>query len=573
MAKIGTLSLVLHSHIPYVLGHGRWPHGTDWLCEVAAETYVPILEALYGLAEDGVKAPITVSLTPVLADQLAAPEFGPEFTDYLSQKQQIARDNAKDFSKTGEQHLGWLAETWVGYYERIRQRFEERYGSNLIGAFRKLQEAGAVEVMTSAATHGYMPLLGFDTCVQAQVYLGAETYRQHFGRQPLGFWLPECAYRPRYQWRSPIAGAEAPSTLRKGIEEFLAEAGLHYFIVDSHMLSGGEARGVYIDRFRALRRLWEIAPGEVKRWEGKPGSIHAAHFAVSGAGAEKPVAFLCRDERTGFQVWSGEWGYPGDGWYMEFHKKHWPGGLRYWRVTSSDRDLGSKRSYEPSQVDARIDEHARHFLHIVKEELARENVPEGSGVLCAPFDAELFGHWWFEGPEFLAKLLRYAAQDEQLEVASCSQYIREHPPQAAVVLPEGSWGKGGFHWVWLNDRTLWTWEKIHAAEEHMQELAGRYAQTADAKVRSILEQMARELLLLESSDWQFIISAYNAADYAEKRVSEHYKSFEKLRAMLPKALAGRLEREDEETLHELRSRDSVFPKLDLQWWAKLSSPP
>jgi 1,4-alpha-glucan branching enzyme len=265
----GYFALVLHSHLPYVLSHGTWPHGTDWLVEAAAETYIPLLNVLRRLVNEGISPRITIGVTPVLAEQLADDRFREEFRAYLHLKQEVARENEGEFLRRGDQQLADLAHFWWRYYEDIERDFEERYGGDLVGALRQLQEEGHIEVMTSAATHGYLPLLGRDTSVEAQVRLGVESYRRHFGRDPAGIWLPECGYRPRYPWQRPVgpsgSGAGMKPELRKGVEEFVAEAGLRYFIVDSHLLAGGEALGVYIDRFEALRRLWERSQQGVVR--------------------------------------------------------------------------------------------------------------------------------------------------------------------------------------------------------------------------------------------------------------------------------------------------------------------
>jgi len=253
----GYFALVLHWHLPYVVSHGVWPHGTDWLNEASAECYIPLINAFSALARDGISANVTMNVTPVLCEQLDHEGFKDDFVTYLDQRVAFAEENEKEFHDTGRPDLESLAAMWKSYFAGVRHDFVEVYGRDLIGALRRLQDAGHIEIITCGATHGYLPLLGRDECVQAQVRTAVSTHTRHFGRAPAGIWLPECAYRPRYAWRSPLdKEGTTPAVERRGVEEFLSDAGIRYFFADSHLLKGGKPVGVYVDRFEALQRLW-----------------------------------------------------------------------------------------------------------------------------------------------------------------------------------------------------------------------------------------------------------------------------------------------------------------------------
>ena len=573
----GAFALVLHGHLPYVLSHGTWPHGSDMLFECAAESYLPLLQTFDRLVAEGVSPRSTVGLTPILAEQLTDPQFKHQFTDYLEMRARTAAENRDEFKTQKQPHLAHLAEQWRAHFLAVRDSFRGRYQSDIIAGFRRLQDDGHLEIMTSAATHGYLPLLGRDESLQAQVKLAVTSYQRHFGRPPRGFWLPECGYRPRYHWASPLpdAGPQQP-LLRKGVEEFLAESGLEYFIVDSHTLLGGAATGVYLERFAGLQSLWErfrasYRPGplDVEKSPYQPYIVHSA------AENTPPVAVFARDERTGTQVWSGDQGYPGDGWYLDFHKKHFPGGHRYWRVTSSDSDLGSKEPYHPETAAERVVENADHFSHLVDELLADHHARTGGfGLLCSPYDAELFGHWWFEGPEWLYRALKDIASNPAVDLLTCSEALEKHTPEAAVSLPESSWGQGGFHWVWLNEWTTWIWKHIYSAEADFPGLAQQALDSPDSLLGDIVVQAARELLLLEASDWPFLISTWTARDYAERRAALHYEAFSRLADMARQRAKGEeLNDEDRRFLAECKERDHIFPDLDLVWWSRLEHPP
>jgi 1,4-alpha-glucan branching enzyme len=281
-------------------------------------------------------------------------------------------------------------------------------GHDILFEFKKLQDGGYVEIITCGATHGYYPLLSRDESLQAQTKMAVKNYRRHFGRDPRGIWLPECAYRPRYEWTPPvpIAGKQEPY-LRKGVDEFLAENYLDFFIVDSALLKGGKSIGVYIDRFEALKLLWGQFEKQYKpRKEDKDKTPREVYMVSSSPEGKKPTAIFTRDAETGLLVWSGEHGYPGDGNYLDFHKKRFPGGHRYWEVTSSGADLADKMEYNRQNAVNRIPENARHFSDKVAETLvAYHDSTEQKGILVAPYDAELFGHWWFEGPMLVRPFL------------------------------------------------------------------------------------------------------------------------------------------------------------------------
>lgn len=574
---LGSFTFVLHAHLPYVMAHGRWPHGMDWLNEAAAETYVPLLDMLTDLIEADRYPRLTLGLSPVLCEQLADESFKVEFSEYLDRKILAAEADQQTFSQWDRAHLSQIALRWRDHYRQVKENFENRYGRDIIGVLRRLQDEGYLEIITCAATHGYLPLLGLDDSVRAQVRVGVESYRHHFHRPPRGIWLPECAYRPAYKWSPPVETSALPKCApRVGVEEILAENELEYFITDAALLSGGKAIGVYIDRFEALRRLWKQFESQYREKpedrEKSPRQVYLVGNPVEG---KRPVAVFTRDPRTGLQVWSGEHGYPGDGWYLDFHKKHYPGGHRYWRVTSAKSDLAEKDEYDPDKATQRLPENAQHFVDLVKDILREHHQLTGKkGILCAPFDAELFGHWWFEGPQWLRQVIDKIDQDPELELTTCARFLDEARPVKVISLPEGSWGQGGYHYIWLNEWTEWTWKHIYEDEMRWAALLKEFGQNMDRNLQDILTQAARELLLLEASDWQFLISTWSARDYAELRVAEHHQSFQRLAAMAERYGRGEHVHPGEwNFLGECHRRDKLFAFLKLEWFLSPETTP
>jgi 1,4-alpha-glucan branching enzyme len=575
---VGSFAFVLHSHIPYVLAHGQWPHGTDWLTEVAAECYIPLLDTLNELVAEGVSPQLTIGLTPILCEQLADDAFKDEFIDWLEANIGAAAADARQFRSAGDGPMLALAARWRQIFRHILHQFEHTYERDLVGAFRRLQEAGHIEIITSAATHGYLPLLLTDEAVNAQVAAGIASYERHFGRRPTGFWLPECAYRPRYRWQAPLPAFQTPEpVLRRGLDEFLSDQGILYTFVDSHLVKGGEVQPVYTDRFGALKALWhqftlEQAANEPER--GDRSEYRPYFIASSGDPSQSPVAVFSRDVRSSHAVWAADVGYPGDEFYLEFHKKREPGRLRYWRVSPNKQNLGAKHLYEPHRADERIEEHAGHFVEEMKRVLAEQRAACSAEepIIAALYDTELLGHWWHEGPRWLKAVLRRMAADPTIRLNTCRAHLATISAAEArariVSLPEGSWGEGGFHWIWLNQDTVWMWERIYASETEMGDLVRRYG--ADANVERPLRQAARELLLLEASDWPFVTTTKGAPDYAEARVKAHHANFSELAKMVRALGAGEvLDASPWQTLEEVETRDNPFPDAYPNWWTVL----
>ncbi len=505
---VGAFTFVLHSHLPWVLNHGRWPHGVDWLNEAAAETYLPLWRVLQSRASRGPLG-VTLGMSPVLCEQLAQPEFHREFVSYLEQKIQAAAEDRVSFVATGEHHLATLAARWERFYRETLEDFMGPHGPNLVARFRRLEESGAIELITCGATHGYLPLLSDDTCVSGQVRTAIAAHRRHFGRAPRGIWLPEYAYRPAGPWHSPVNAGE--TTPRRGVEEHLEAGDLSYFFVDRHLLGGGVPLGKYADRFDALRPA-------VKDGAAPPASNDHPPYRPYRVGSAAHVSCFGRDPVTAMQVWSGEHGYPGDGAYLDFHKKRFPGGHRYWAVTHPLADLAHKVPYEPDAAAARAPEHARHFVELVRGVLqSAAKLQAAPPIVTAMYDTELFGHWWFEGPEFLGAVLDLLPE-MGISPTTAGRWLEQHPAEEIVALPEGSWGDGGQHAVWLNEKTEWTWRLVHQAESRYQRLAQEAAsRPSDGPLDRLMKQAGRELLLVEASDWQFLITTLAARDYAELR--------------------------------------------------------
>ncbi len=562
MSPIGAFTFVLHSHLPYARLAGRWPHGEEWIHEAATETYIPLLQVLYDLKEEGVNYHITIGVTPILAEQLVDADVLDHLDQYLDDRIASAKLDMGYFEaeKTADKHLRFLAEWYLGWYSKIKQDFDIRFGRDLIGAFRKLQDAGLIEITTCAATHGYLPLLARDSSVSGQLKAGVASYERMFGRPPTGIWLPECAYRPAY--------IQDNGQVRPGLEYWLGQNGLKVFFSETHTITGGQPVGVaagdVVGPYGDVKRRYVIPQSPVL--PERPATTFRPYYVSDttdgpSATQHSGVAVIGRNVRVGQQVWSADWGYPGDFDYREFHRKAGTSGIQYWRVTGSKTELAFKDYYHPDWAAYKVDQHAEHFAHLVGDQIRSYHNQTGEyGLIAANYDTELFGHWWFEGVSWLGKVLRHLASNPDVELTTATRFINEHPPQEVLSIPESSWGAGGTHFVWDNPETHWMWAPIHDAERRMENLANTMTSpTADAQ--KVLAQAARELLLLESSDWPFLVTTGQAREYAIQRFSQHIQRFNKLAASLEAGAP------DVEAADEMWELDKVFPDIDYRWFA------
>ncbi len=568
----GTFNLVLHGHIPYVVSHGKWPHGTDWLSEAVAECYIPILKVLRELEAEGIYTKITMGITPILAEQLADPVFHEEVSSYLQMKIDAAEEDKTFFTSAGETHMARLAGDWIKFYGDAKHDFEDLYDRNLLKGFKEYQDKGVLDIITCGATHGYFPLLGEDASINLQVRTAVETHKKHFGKTPTGIWMPECAYRPAYPWKRPAGDyADRDAVDRYGVEEFLIENGIRYTFIDSHLLKGGRAIGAYADRFEGLKLLIERSLKAQKERDVIEDLSPYKLYKLQSSRNPDTLTLFTRDPKTGLQVWSGEHGYPGDGWYMDFHKKRFPGGLRYWKVTSPKCGLGDKEVYDPDEVENRLEENASHFAELINKQLEEHHNTTGEeGVLTAPYDAELFGHWWFEGVRFIKKLYQKLAKYENIKPGTAAEAEAKEKFESIITIPEGSWGEDGHHYIWLNEQTEWTWKDIYDDELKILELVKKAQDNGSEEYRDVVTQLVRELLLEQASDWQFLISTFSARDYAERRLVHHHNAIKRLTGIADRYLEkGYLSEEDKFVLNELKEQDHSFQHLNIDWFKNI----
>lgn len=563
---LGSFCLVLHGHLPYVLRHGTWPHGEDWLYEVAAETYLPLLAMVDECVFLNAKPRITMGLTPVLLEQLSHEHFKKGFEHYLEDRAQQASYDLGDFKKMDNGHMAFLAEQWIKTFKGLQEQFK-KINRDIPGTFAAQAKKGYLEILTSNATHSYMPLLYHDASIRAQVRAGVASSERILGFKPTGMWLPECAYRPSGDWDPPIHWAKVYG--RTGIEHLVADEGITHFFVENHLVENSRSEQVFNDG-----QWWKVGWDEAAKYPSRGWrSVNEPQGVNSDGTGLARVAAFARDPDVCESVWSGEIGYPADGVYLEFHKTWSPKrGLRYWKVTGKKTDLGDKHLYYPDNVPGKLHEHAMDFVNKIKGRLHHYREMTGRpGVVVATFDAELFGHWWFEGPKFLRDVMLTLNADDQVNVCTTAEYLQAHPVDKVVALPEGSWGDKGDHRVWANEQVNWMWDIEYRCETNFLRFVKDLPWEKNKEVHELLMKAGRELLLLQASDWPFVIRRGQAVDYGIKRYMQHVARFESLTDIAEKVAAdneylGKLTDVEKFEITDAEIHDVIFPNIDLNWW-------
>ncbi len=516
----GYLLLFLHAHLPFVR-HPEYEEflEEDWLFEALDETYFPILRMLDGLDRDDVPFSLSISLTPPLCEMLVDSLLLERYEQHIEKQERLI---AQEEERNRGSAFAPVVALYKDHYKTIRV-LKDRWATPLAG-FRHFMERGFLEIVTCPGTHPVLPFCATEKGRLAHLRMAVKNYEKHFCTKPRGLWLAECAYVP-------------------GLEDLLEDVGIEYFFMETH--------GV----------LYATPRPDL--------GVYAPIYCPNG------VAVFGRDVETSQQVWSADSGYPGDPSYREFYRDlgfdaeyahikpflHQDGirrnvGLKYHRITGAV-PLHEKKIYDPAGARATADRHAGNFMFNRQAQVKHLVSRLGHApVITAPYDAELFGHWWFEGPIFLEMLLRKMAYDQdEIKTISAPQYLERFPEHQIVKPTASSWGAGGHLDVWLNERNDWIYRHLHKAEERMVEQA-RLHPEATGLLQRALNQSARELMLAQSSDWAFIMNAGTMVEYAEKRTRDHIHN---LNGLYLQIVEDRLE---DGWVSELEARNTIFHEMN-----------
>jgi len=518
----GYLAFILHAHLPFVR-HPEYESFLEesWFYEAITETYIPLIKMIDGLLEDNIDFKITISLSPTL---MAMMEDELLNRRYLKKLEMLIELSEKEIVRTQyDSQLNRLARMYNNLFKESLHIYKDRYHSRLLNAFRKFDSSGKVEIMVCAGTHGFFPLMEmYPQAVRAQVKIAVDTYRRVFGHSPKGMWLPECGYYP-------------------GVDNILKEFGIKFFIVDTHAILFGEPRPAF--------------------------GVYNPYFCKSG------VAVFGRDSESSKAVWSAIEGYPGDFNYREFYrdigydldyeyiKPYLNGdgtrmntGIKYHRITGL---TNYKELYNPDVARETAANHAGNFMFNRERQIEYlYDKLKRRPIVVAPYDAELFGHWWFEGIDWLNFVIRKVAYDQNIfKLTTPSVYLGLYDRFQVITPSFSSWGWKGYSEVWLEGSNDWIYPHLHIMIERMTELANRYP---DAKgvLADSLNHLARELLLAQASDWPFMMKTNAFSYYASQRVKDHVDRFNTLYEMVK---ANNI---DSNWLERRKAQYNIFPEID-----------
>ncbi len=492
----GMFTLVLHTHLPWLAHHGRWPVGEEWLYQSWAGAYLPLFRVLRRLAAENRRGLITLGMTPVVTAQLDDPYCLDGMHQWLANWQLRALEATT---------LPELRQFGIREHAEATEAVEEfgtqwRHGASPL--LRGLIDSGTVELLGGPLAHPFQPLLN-PRLREFALREGLADAAQRFATTPSGIWAPECAYAP-------------------GMEADYAAAGVSHFMVDGPSLHGDTALG-------------------------RP------------VGHSNVVAFG-RDLQVSYRVWSPKSGYPGHANYRDFHTYDHVTGLKPARVTGRNVTGDDKAPYDADRADRTIDTHVNDFVGVVRQRLASESERIGRPAhVVAAFDTELFGHWWYEGPTWLERLLR-ALPEAGIQVGTLGDALNNGFVGTSVDLPPSSWGSGKDWQVWAGDQVADLVQlNAEVVDTALTTVDKALAQTDTAPTRDVVaDQILRETLLAVSSDWPFMVSKDSAADYARYRAHLH--------AHATREIAGALASGRRDTAERLAAgwnrADGLFGALD-----------
>lgn len=525
--KKGYVSIILHTHLPFV----RHPEYEDaleerWLFEAMSECYIPLIEIYDNLLRDKINFKITMSITPPLMEMLQDEYLNQKYLNYLNKSIELSEKEILRNEKDKE--LNKLSQFYNNRFKNLLSIYKS-YDCNLMNAFKKFDKLGNLEILTCSATHALLPLLiSNPETVRAQISTAVDSYTKCLGHKPRGIWLPECAYT-------------------YSLDSILKEYGIQYFICESNAVLNASPKPKY--------------------------GTYAPIATPNG------ICAFARDMESSHQVWSNFGGYPGDYNYREFYRDigfdremeyiapyinadgiRIDTGIKYYRVTGKtdvkdyyDRDMAMKKSKE----------HGDHFATCRNNqiELISEQM-DCPPIITCPYDAELFGHWWFEGPDFIDNFMRKSIENWTCyDLITPKEYLDKYPLVQCCSPNPSSWGENSDYSVWLNPSNDWIYRDLHHCEKAMIRLVNTYTNPTNIQKRA-LNQAARELMLAESSDWPFIIKNNTTVNYAVKRINSHIDRFNKLYDSITKDTI------DTKWLSNIEYLDNIFPDINYTVYRK-----
>jgi 1,4-alpha-glucan branching enzyme len=514
---------VLHTHLPWLGNHGTWPVGEEWLFEAWAHAWLPVTRLLEELADEGRREVLTLGVTPMVAAQVADERLARDLGTWLGSACWRAEEQRWQWHQPAAVRA-LSTHHWVHHARLLDYHLAVEDRGGLLAVWRDLQDRGVVELLGGPATHPYLPLVTDPAMVAAQLETGLESHARWAGRRPTGLWPPELGYRPRGR----VADATAPplaldahgtpvlprrGAVVPGLEEAYADAGIRHVLVDAPTL---------VRAVGGTDRDWTRRPAVPHPDEGSPDEVVRDGVLVG----DGPVVAYARDLSVAYRVWSPTEGYPGDPWYRDFHARGEFGNHPSWRVTGLDVPPDRKATWDPDHATARVAAHVTDLHDLLRNVL----VPRPGGLVVAAYDTELFGHWWHEGPDWLAGLLRAVDDDPALRLTTLESRRTRRPPTRRLSLQESSWGLGKGHATWVTPATRPIWQRLAAAESMAS--AAVAASTDTVRTRAVVEQLAREVAQLRCSDWPFMLTRGASPDYGLRRVAAHADAVEELVAML-----------------------------------------
>ncbi len=549
--KTGKWLPVLHFHLPFV----RHPENSkyleeEWYFEAVTETYLPLLESLDNLENDNIDFNLTMSLTPTLLSMMNDELLSERLEKYIRVRLKVLDEET--FRTEGDPEFHPVTLFYRQRYKNWYEKIKNGGGSYLIERFLKHYRTGRLDIITSAATHAFLTsMVGEPEAITAQIEVGIQTHRDILGIEPSGIWLPECGYT-------------------EGFDAILNNYGIYYTFLDRHGID-----------------------------YASPNPVNGCFSPIV---TPFKVVIFGRDPESSRQVWSSKEGYPGTPVYREFYRdigfdldlphltplRHGSlktfTGLKYYAITGRGN---YKEAYRPSAAKRQAYEHGAQFVY--HRELQSQYLKQfmDEPVIVSMYDAELFGHWWFEGPWWFEAAFRRMNENNLVKSAksidiagktlnklneSVKKYggndflfsadfieeINKNNAKKGLFIAQpatSSWGGGGYSEVWLNGKNDIIQPFLSDLSVSLIDICKNGANRV--KYPHVLNQAARELILAQSSDWPFMLTTGQAVSYAERRIKAHM-----VRAKRCILMAVGEEPFDKNWFEDISGKDNLFPRLN-----------
>ena len=498
--KRGYLNIVLHAHLPYIRhSEGEEVYEEVWFYEAMCESYMPLVRMLFKAESENLNYHITLVLSPTLIEMITDKQTSKGFLEYLNKHIELGEKELERLKNDKEFYA--VAKDTLDLYITTKEELTNKYNGKLINALIKLQERGKVEIITSVASHAFLPIYESKPClIKSGISTATSVHFTNFKDYPKGLWLPDCGYYPhldellkknvlesQYFMVSPVSFALSKTSIKRGCyAPIKTSSGLYAFALDT-----------------AIMDL------VTSSYTGYPGDDDYREF-YRDIGYDLPLSYI------------------GD--YIPNKEERGFTGYKYYSVSGKRED---KRVYNKDVAMKKVAMHSKHFVDTINNKIKDISaLIDRKPMVNVAFDAELLGHWWKEGVDWLYSVIKDVNDFGEFELISGSDYINEYPECDTAVLSRSALTLNTYAYPYIDGDNNRIQRLIFNAIDKVKDIAERYYNDKNPVRLRYIKQAVKEMLLATSSDWLQIMHNNTSTIYAEKRIDEHLYSINKIYDLL-----------------------------------------